>query len=897
MSDEQYLQQHLNVIEGHLRCAIADIVRAKPAEPLAGLIEALVRQKPETPLAPVCPAKKGTWTAVDWISTPEVSAILAAALLPQPVANELDAMRDLGRLGRTELHSTLRARLVMGSDALASLLAPKISALANTDVATGEELHSKFSEQGAYTLKHLDLNAFFAGLERVIGAPSPGSMDDVLDAMEAEHLHGSESDEVFVTANYGVRTSSATEWRFVVTPGAPPNGGWPFETINTSIADDAPGAPAGEHRSKSIKRVTMPRDELLQRVRARNERLKKIGEPELVDAEVLAARLYTGPVFYKYNAVLRGLDTDSYTAPPLLKNTMVRLCCPEATHDAYIGTAVDAPWREANGKLSYVDCLQTLNKYTTTLHCINSAIVKVGKLTHACVVYRGVSGGKLPDSFWVPDEFGCRGGVEPGFMSTTQSLAVATGYASNQLATAGMVIESVLGMTNRGADIGWLSQYPHEREILMPPLTCLEVEGTRAEGLLVVKTKLSINLTSPTIERVIGKMKGSHLDLLRILHTKLAKVSPTAAQKLHGLEEEAAKLSVEFYNGAEAYKERTNLALDVKGRLEFEELDASLRSAAKFEFVFGSLEQLYANLSSVLSPPPDGASDEQLRQLMQAEHCEGPNHNVAFTASSPESGGKLHTSSEVEWYYVVDPTPERLATLSLAPSIVGALDSISDPCKLGGAVSGGPQLGAMVPLTAWPSEAQHPPYSTGEATAEKPVGAGAPPRASQPRPLSDFAEECRARNMQLAKLGLPPLLTAELIGMRLYTGVMGKSVYNVALRALCGLPGWFHNHFEHRLQRNPYATTMHCVNRGLLKLGKVCCLEARTRNLAGLIITRVRTPAVRARRSPRLRESACGAASPAVGCCRALFSSLTPTASAAEWNLRPAAAQARSRWR
>lgn len=310
--------------------------------------------------------------------------------------------------------------------------------------------------------------------------------------------------------------------------------------------------------------------------------------------------------------------------------------------------------RRPNGKLSYVDCLQTLNKYTTTLHCINSAIVKVGKLTHACVVYRGVSGGKLPDSFWVPDEFGCCGGVEPGFMSTTQSLAVATGYASSQLATAGMVIESVLGMTNRGADIGWLSQYPHEREILMPPLTCLEVEGTRAEGsLLVVKTKLSINLTSPTIERVIGKMKGSHLDLLRILHTKLAKVSPTVAQKLHGLEEEAAKLSVEFYNGAEAYKERTNLALDVKGRLEFEELDASLRSAAKFEFVFGSLEQLYANLSSVLSPPPDGASDEQLRQLMQAEHCEGltitwpsrPRRPSRAASSTP-----LPRSSGIMWW-------------------------------------------------------------------------------------------------------------------------------------------------------------------------------------------------------------------------------------------------------
>ena len=77
---------------------------------------------------------------------------------------------------------------------------------------------------------------------------------------------------------------------------------------------------------------------------------------------------------------------------------------------------------------------------------------------------------KLPDEFWTPNTFGVRGGVEQAFMSTTTERAVAMGYASGgrgaEPAAIGIVIEVQQGMVNRGADISWLSQYPHEREIL-----------------------------------------------------------------------------------------------------------------------------------------------------------------------------------------------------------------------------------------------------------------------------------------------------------------------------------------------------------------------------------------------------------------------------------------------
>ena len=70
------------------------------------------------------------------------------------------------------------------------------------------------------------------------------------------------------------------------------------------------------------------------------------------------------------------------------------------------------------------------NKYVTTTHVINSAIVKVSKLTKATKVYRGVAGGVLPESFWRPNDQGVKGGIESAFMSTTFDRNVAMHYAS-----------------------------------------------------------------------------------------------------------------------------------------------------------------------------------------------------------------------------------------------------------------------------------------------------------------------------------------------------------------------------------------------------------------------------------------------------------------------------------
>jgi hypothetical protein len=54
----------------------------------------------------------------------------------------------------------------------------------------------------------------------------------------------------------------------------------------------------------------------------------------------------------------------------------------------------------------------------------------------------------------------------------TRRAQVATEYAST---AGGVLYELTQGMGDRGADLGWLSQYPHERERCFPPLTGLEV--------------------------------------------------------------------------------------------------------------------------------------------------------------------------------------------------------------------------------------------------------------------------------------------------------------------------------------------------------------------------------------------------------------------------------------
>ena len=169
------------------------------------------------------------------------------------------------------------------------------------------------------------------------------------------------------------------------------------------------------------------------------------------------------------------------------------------------------------------------NDYVTTIHAINSCVIKLSKLTKAQKVWRGIKDAKLPPEFWVPNHFGIKGGIEFGFSSTTTDRAQAMHYAhgaSHKEGDAMTIFEMQMGMVDRGADLSWLSQYPHEKEVLLPPLTGLEALESDVEGgMLVINARLSLNLAAHTLEQVLSRRRKMLMDMCEGINLELRDVA------------------------------------------------------------------------------------------------------------------------------------------------------------------------------------------------------------------------------------------------------------------------------------------------------------------------------------------------------------------------------------
>ena len=125
-------------------------------------------------------------------------------------------------------------------------------------------------------------------LSPLSGSPNP----NVLQGIEEDHLKGpsTESSDFFTTSNYGVETQSRIEWHFVAKADATPAQlgipCWPME----STAKMPDRAHARQRRSL---------ESLVLAAADKNLQLREANQPEVVREEILAACLYTGPMFVK----------------------------------------------------------------------------------------------------------------------------------------------------------------------------------------------------------------------------------------------------------------------------------------------------------------------------------------------------------------------------------------------------------------------------------------------------------------------------------------------------------------------------------------------------------------------------------------------------------------------
>ena len=288
------------------------------------------------------------------------------------------------------------------------------------DVVTEEELSDKFCTEKGKELIFGGLDSFNAGLEAVVGPPNP----DLWGAIRKEHTDSADSWAFFTTTNYGVKTKPAYEYWFVVDSI---KGKEEIAKYEEGSGDWGGAYPVEEldKLPQRKQRFAVPLESFETSLAAINAQLRRALIKPLRLEELMCCRLYTGPMFMKFNVVMRGAS---------------------AVPGKLLGKpqwAVDKFKEECRG-----------NKYSTTISAVNSAIIKLSKQTTVNKVYRGVSGFGLPKILTTKNEHNVIGGVEFAFLSTTLDRNVAMKYArghSDPSSGFGVVLEITPGLVDRGA--------------------------------------------------------------------------------------------------------------------------------------------------------------------------------------------------------------------------------------------------------------------------------------------------------------------------------------------------------------------------------------------------------------------------------------------------------------
>ena len=325
----------------------------------------------------------------------------------------------------------------------------------------------------ARKLTYGDSSLVFHGLARLLGRADakPGEDEALLGHLQREHTEMADASRQYhpyegknnQQAASAAVTTSVIEWWVVLDP---PRARPLIDEISADgYAHGLPLIGSDQASIVSAERLStrgLPISHFKPRWKEINARLEsELGASPLLLNGLVSLRLYTGPMFSKYNAALRGVQP------------------PKAELQEALFAGADTDPRLA----AQFELLCAGNRYVNTLHCVTAAIGKLSRLTRSTKVYRG-PGGVVPQSFWESDAFGCKGGVELGLMSASKTKEEALKWVRRSRVK--LLFEIHQSVAGRGAEVAWLSMYPNEDEVLFPPLCALEVARTRVEGRVLV---------------------------------------------------------------------------------------------------------------------------------------------------------------------------------------------------------------------------------------------------------------------------------------------------------------------------------------------------------------------------------------------------------------------------
>ena len=288
------------------------------------------------------------WKAASWLlDDTELHKVFAAALTQPLLAEatrqaspvhdrvEFGYMQRLGKIsGRRDVISCL---LYDAFDSLVDEIDTAVGRLTATKYATAGELLSDKFQVNKHTMKVGNFSAFHAGLEGLIGRPSP-SLDE---SVQREHSDGPDAHDAFRTSNFEMTTTSEIEWFFVASPGsAPATFKMVPEFLAAAAASAAPAAlPAAsasaaasaaapshalnfsewhaaahevsvsgwpvEKAGGGQRRRPLPPTHFEADLREKNLELARMGVRPLQRVEIVATRMYTGPSERQQTSIAR----------------------------------------------------------------------------------------------------------------------------------------------------------------------------------------------------------------------------------------------------------------------------------------------------------------------------------------------------------------------------------------------------------------------------------------------------------------------------------------------------------------------------------------------------------------------------------------------------------------